>query len=141
MKLSSRSRYGFRAILELALEYGKGPLQIKAIAEREDISNKYLEQLIAMLKSTGLVRSLRGPKGGYILAKAPSEIKLSDIFRTLEGPLIAVECLSHPDFCPRCADCVTRKIWSKIQNTMVDLLESMTLQDLVDMSEGKKVID
>ena len=89
----------------------------------------------------GLVRSLRGPKGGYILAKPPGEIKLSDIFRTLEGPLIAVECLSHPEFCPRCADCVTRKIWSKIQNTMVDLLESLTLQDLVDMSEGKKVID
>ena len=138
MKLSSRSRYGFRAILELAIEYGKGPLQIKTIAKREDISNKYLEQLIAMLKSTGLVVSLRGPKGGYILAKHPSEIKLSKIFTTLEGPLIAVECLDHPEFCPRCSDCVTRHIWAKMQKTMQDLLDSMTLQDLVDMAQGKK---
>ena len=138
MKLSSRSRYGFRAILELAIEYGKGPLQIKTIAKREDISNKYLEQLIAMLKSTGLVVSLRGPKGGYILAKHPSEIKLSKIFTTLEGPLIAVECLDHPEFCPRCSDCVTRHIWSKMQRTMQELLDSMTLQDLVDMAQGKK---
>ena len=118
MKLSSRSRYGFRAILELALEYGNGPLQIKTIAQKEDISNKYLEQLVAMLKSAGLVRSIRGPRGGYVLARTPGEIKLSDIFTTLEGPVISVECLDHPNFCFRCSDCVTRQIWSEMQDAM-----------------------
>lgn len=132
MKLSSRSRYGFRAILELAVEYGNGPLQIKVIAQREDISNKYLEQLIAMLKASGLVRSIRGPRGGYMLTRAPNEIKLSEVFTTLEGPMISVECLEHPEFCPRCMDCVTRQVWAKMQTAMMGVLEGMTLQDLVD---------
>jgi len=91
MKLSSRSRYGLRAILELAVEYGNGPLQIKTIAEREDISNKYLEQLVAMLKASGLVRSIRGPKGGYELTRPPGDVKLSEVFTTLEGPVVAVD--------------------------------------------------
>ena len=89
-----------RAILELALEYGKAPLQIKTIAAREDISNKYLEQLIAMLKASGLVRSIRGPRGGYMLAKPPAEIQLKDVFLTLEGPMVPAECLEHPEYCP-----------------------------------------
>ena len=84
MKLSSRTRYGMRAMLELALEYGNKPLQIKTISDREDISNKYLEQLIAMLKSTGLVRSIRGPRGGYMLAKPPAEIQIKDDVRTVQ---------------------------------------------------------
>ena len=84
MKLSSRSRYGFRAILELAVEYGNGPVRIKTIAEREDISNKYLEQLMAMLKSTDLIRSVRGPRGGYVLSKAPNQIKLKEVFIALD---------------------------------------------------------
>lgn len=132
MKLSSRSRYGFRAILELAVEYGHGPLQIKVIAQREDISNKYLEQLIAMLKAAGLVRSIRGPRGGYLLTRPPGEIKLSEVFATLEGPTISVECLEHPEFCPKCMDCVTRQVWSQMQDAMMGVLEGMTLQDLVD---------
>jgi Rrf2 family protein len=136
MKLSSGSRYGFRAILELAIDYGKGPVQIKMISKREDISNKYLEQLIAMLKSAGLVRSVRGPHGGYILSRPPAEIKLSEIFTTLEGPLVAVECIEHPDFCPRCSDCVTRKLWMEMQNAMLNVLENKTLQDMVDLAQS-----
>ncbi len=135
MKLSSRSRYGLRAILELAVDYGNGPLQIKTIAKREDISNKYLEQLIAMLKSSGLVRSIRGPKGGYILTRPPNEIKLSHVFTTLEGPIVAVECLEHPEYCPKCTDCVTRQVWAKMQSAMMAVLENMTLQDLVDKTK------
>ncbi len=136
MKLSSRSRYGLRAILDLALEYGGGPLQIKVIAERENISNKYLEQLMTILKTAGLVRSLRGPRGGYLLVKPPNEVKLSEVFTVLEGPLITVECLQHPDFCPRCAECITRQVWAKIQDAMLGVLESITLQDLVDKAKG-----
>jgi Rrf2 family protein len=136
MKLSSRSRYGLRAILELAVEYGNGPLQIKAIAKRQDISSKYLEQLVAMMKSAGLVSSVRGPKGGYVLIREPNKIKLSEIFTALEGPLVTVECLEHPEFCPKCADCATRKVWLRIQNAMMGVLESTTLQDLADDATG-----
>ncbi len=135
MKLSSRSRYGFRAILELAVEYGKGPLQIKTIAKREDISNKYLEQLVAMLKASGLVRSIRGPKGGYELTRPPGDVKLSEVFTTLEGPVVTVECLEHPEFCPKCTECVTRDVWAKMQSAIMGVLESMTLQDLVDKTK------
>ncbi len=135
MKLSSRSRYGFRAILELAVEYGNGPLQIKTIAKREDISNKYLEQLVAMLKASGLVRSIRGPKGGYELTRPPGDVKLSEVFTTLEGPVVTVECLEHPEFCPRCTECVTRDVWAQMQSAIMGVLESMTLQDLVDKTK------
>mgnify|MGYP003573422949 CR=1 FL=1 len=138
MKLSSRTRYGMRAMLELALEFGNKPLQIKTISDREDISNKYLEQLIAMLKSTGLVRSIRGPRGGYMLAKPPSEIQIKDIFYTLEGPVTTAECLEHAEFCPRCTDCATRQIWGEIQDAILNVLKSRTLQDLVDQSVKAK---
>ncbi len=138
MKLSSRTRYGMRAILELALEYGKAPLQIKTIADREDISNKYLEQLIAMLKASGLVRSIRGPRGGYVLAKPPSEVLMKDVFLTLEGPMVPAECLQHEEYCERCTDCATRQIWQKLQNAILGVLESVTLADLVQNSKEMK---
>lgn len=120
-----------RAILELALEYGKAPLQIKTIADREDISNKYLEQLIAMLKASGLVRSIRGPRGGYVLAKPPSEVLMKDVFLTLEGPMVPAECLEHREYTERCTDCATRQIWQQLQNAILGVLESVTLADLV----------
>lgn len=142
MKISTRSRYGLRAILELAMEYGKGPLQIKIIAERQEISNKYLEQIMAILKSVGLVRSIRGAKGGYVLAKEPKNIRVSDIFITLEGPLITVDCIEHPEFCTRCTDCVTRHVWTRIQDSILKVMDSITLQDLVDKSQtGKDLVD
>jgi len=127
-----------RAILELAVEYGKPPLQIKTIAERENISNKYLEQLIAMLKTAGLVRSIRGPRGGYVLGKSPSEITLKEVFTTLEGPTVPAECLEHPEFCPRCMDCVTRELWADLQEAVNGVLESQTLADLVEKTAGGK---
>lgn len=135
MKLSTRSRYGLRAILELAMCYGQGPIQIKSIAEKQDISNKYLEQLMAILKSAGLVRSVRGAKGGYILAKEPKEITISDVFLTLEGPLITVECLEHPEFCTKCTDCAARYVWGKIHDSIRKVMGAITLQDLVDKSQ------
>lgn len=113
------------------MEYGKSPMQIKTISDRESISNKYLEQLIAMLKASGLVRSMRGPKGGYVLARHPGEIKLSEIFSTLEGPLLTVECLDHPEICPRFTDCVTRDLWQEMQEAVLKVLEGKTLQDMV----------
>ena len=138
MKLSTRARYGTRAILELAENHGQGPLQIKIIAQNQDISVKYLEQLMAILKSAGLVRSIRGPKGGYLLAKAPNQIKLSDCFNALEGPVITVECVENGSFCTRTADCVTRQVWAQVHQAIMDVLQSITLQDLVDRAKNNK---
>jgi Rrf2 family transcriptional regulator, cysteine metabolism repressor len=139
MKLSTRTRYGMRALLELALASKGVPLQIKTIAERQNISNKYLEQLIAMLKTSGLVRSIRGPHGGYVLSMPPEEIRLSDVFRTLEGPILTVECVEDANVCPRAADCATRKLWTQIDEAILNVLDNKTLADLVEMSEKEKL--
>ena len=140
MKLSTRTRYGIRAILELAEYYGKGPLQIRAIANSQEISAKYLEQLMALLKSAGFVRSIRGSKGGYILASAPNQIKLSDVFNALEGPVVTTECLENNSYCERVADCVARQVWMEVQQAIMTVLESKTLQDLVDKTKDKRAL-
>ncbi|MFH1615351.1 MAG: Rrf2 family transcriptional regulator [Planctomycetota bacterium] len=141
MKLSTRTRYGVRAILELAENYGKGPLQLKAIAEHQEISVKYLEQLMAVLKSTGIVRSVRGPSGGYVLAKSPKEITVSDCFNCLEGPVITTECVDNSSFCPRTTACVARQLWAEVQDAMMTVLQSKTLQNLVDRAKENKALD
>ncbi|MDO8302345.1 MAG: Rrf2 family transcriptional regulator [Sedimentisphaerales bacterium] len=132
MKPSTRSRYGIRALLELAIEYGNGPLQIKTIAEREKISNKYLEQLVSILKTAGLVRSVRGPRGGYVLAKPPEEIKLSEVFVIMEGPIAAFDCLVDKNYCTRCGDCLTKKVWLKMQTAINEVLDSVTLKQMAE---------
>lgn len=138
MKLSSRSRYGFRAIMALALNYGKGPIRIKDIAREGDVSKKYLEQLIVFFKVNGLVNSIRGSKGGHTLARKPSEIKLSEIFNALEGTMTNVNCTNHSNFSKGCNDCVVSVVLSKFNKNTQDYFESMTLQDMVDLAEGKK---
>lgn len=141
MKLSTRTRYGIRAILELAENYGKGPLQIRTIAQRQAISVKYLEQLMTMLKSAGFVRSIRGSKGGYVLAKAANQIKLSDCFNALEGIVTTAECVDNDSFCARAADCVVRDVWAQVQKAIESVLESVTLQDLVDKAREKNALN
>ena len=141
MKLSTRTRYGLRAVIELAENHGKGPLQIRVIAKQQDISAKYLEQLMAILKSAGLVRSIRGSKGGYVLAKAPNQIKLSDVFNCLEGPVTTVECVENESFCERVADCVARQVWIQVQDAVKDVLQSITLQDLVDRAKDRRTLE
>jgi len=142
VRLSTRTRYGIRAILEVAANYGLGPIQIKVIAERQDISAKYLEQLMTMLKSGGFVRSIRGSKGGYLLAKPPNEITLSEVFIALEGPsAITVECVDNEDYCVRAVDCVARQIWIQVQKAIEGVLQAVTLQDMVDRAREKKALD
>jgi Rrf2 family protein len=141
MKLSTRARYGIRAMVELARNEGKGPMQIKVIGQHQEISIKYLEQLLAILKSGGFVRSIRGAKGGYMLAETADKIKLSDVFNCLEGPLIATECLEDNDYCPRADDCVTRELWAEVQNAVKQVLDSFTLGDLVERAKTKKNMD
>jgi Rrf2 family cysteine metabolism transcriptional repressor len=131
MKLSTRTRYGMRAIIELAQHEGKKPLQLKAIAERQDISVKYLEQLMSTLRSAGFVRSVRGSKGGYILAHPANEVKLSDVFRSLEGPVSTTECIEDEDCCKRAADCVARELWMEVEAAIQGVLSSQTLGDMV----------
>lgn len=138
MKISTRTRYGMRALLELAIAYKAGPLQIKTIAEHQSISNKYLEQLVAMLKTAGLVRSIRGPHGGYVLSKAPEDINLVDVFKTLEGPVLTVECTEDETVCENSADCITRRLWIEINEAILGVLKNKTLGDLVYMTNKQK---
>ena len=140
MKLSTRTRYGIRAILELAENYGNGPLQLRVIARDQGVSVKYLEQLIAMLKAAGIVRSIRGSKGGYILAKQPGQVKVSECFQCLEGPVITTECVKDESFCERTNDCIARQVWTEVQEAVMGVLQSMTLQDLVDRANNNKAI-
>ena len=141
MKLSTRTRYAVRALIELALNEENKPLQLKIIAERQDISIKYLEQLIAVLRSAGFVRSIRGSKGGYVLAKPPNQIKLSDVFNCLEGAVSTVECVENKDFCHRAADCPARQVWAQVQEAIECILQSITLQDIIDKVKGNRALD
>ncbi len=137
MKLSTRTRYGIRAIIELAQHDGKGPLQLKIIAQRQDISVKYLEQLMTILKSGGFVRSIRGSRGGYVLAKVANQIKLGDVFHCLEGSVTTAECVGNKDYCARAADCAARRLWMKVEKAIEEVLEPVTLQDLVNDANDK----
>ncbi len=141
MKLSTRTRYGVRAILELATSGNKSPLQLKIIAQRQDISVKYLEQLMVVLKAAGFVRSIRGSKGGYMLAKAPDQIELIDVFHCLEGTVITVECVENKDYCVRAADCAARDLWVKVQKAIEDVLKTVTLQDLANRPREKGALN
>jgi len=141
MKLSTRTRYAVRAIIELAQNGNNKPLQLKIIAERQDISVKYLEQLMAVLRTSGFVRSVRGSKGGYVLAKAPDQIRLNEVVHQLEGPVTTVECVEDEDCCTRSADCAARYLWVQVEHAIEKVLQSVTLQDLVDKANGGKNLD
>jgi Rrf2 family cysteine metabolism transcriptional repressor len=135
MKLSSKSRHGLKAMVELAFNHGQGLMQVKTIARGEDFSVKYVENLIAILHVAGLVKSTRGRKGGYVLARHPSKIKVSEVINALEEPTHDIKCAKHTKFTKGCNDCLARHIWSKINGTIWDLLDSTTLQDLIDMKK------
>ena len=131
MKLSTKIRYGARAMLELASHYGEGPIELKEIARSQDISIKYLEQVIIPLRTAGLVKSARGAKGGYSLARSPSEICLFDVVETLEGPLILVDCIKDAKVCKRSPSCVTRDIWGDVSAAFQRVLKAITLEEMV----------
>ena len=141
MKISTRTRYGIRAMLELAKLYPTGPLQLKIIAKRQDISLKYLEQQMALLKSAGFIRSVRGSKGGYILNKAPGEITLNDIFTCLESQVVTAECVQDKQLCSRSTDCIVRGVWQELQQAIENVLESITLEDLVKKAQKSNGLD
>jgi len=138
MKLSTRGRYATRALLDLAIHQEQSPIQLKDIARRQEISLQYLEHLITPLIATGIMLSTRGPKGGVSLAKPPEKIKLSEVIQLLEGSIAPVECVNNPETCARSELCVTRDIWSELKKAMDGVLESTTLQDLVERQRRKE---
>ncbi len=140
MKLSTKGRYGLRAMVDLAQHKDEGPVAVHSIAERQGLSDRYLEQLMVPLKKAGLVKSVRGAQGGYTLARGSEKIIVGDVVRALEGPIAPVECVSEefPDECARSEECVTRIVWTKMRNAITEALDSFTLADLVEESTRLK---
>jgi len=140
MKLSTRSRYGTRALIDIAINASEKPVQLKDVARRQEISTLYLEHLITPLISAGFVRTARGAKGGVWLAKAPEDIRLSEIVPLLEGSMAPVECVDDPTFCPRHDSCVTIEVWRELKAAINKVLDGKTLADLVE-SQKKKIAE
>lgn len=141
MKISTKGHYGVQAMFDLAQHFGEGPISLKSVAERQGLSEHYLEQLIAVLRKAGLVKSVRGAQGGYILAREPAEIKVGDIIRVLEGPIAPVECVSQEDSdqCLKAEFCITRNVWEKVRISIEDVLDSITLADMCKDAEKAKM--
>jgi Rrf2 family cysteine metabolism transcriptional repressor len=137
MKLSTREQYGVRAMVELARFYGQGPLPLAEVSRLQNISLAYLEQIVAPLREAGLVMSTRGAHGGYHLAHEPQAITVGDVLRALEGPIAPVQCVSEvrqADRCEREEVCLTRSVWEKVRDSIVNALDSTTLADLIEQA-------
>ena len=132
MKLSTKGRYGVKAMVELAINYGKDPISIKTIAEKQKISEYYLEQLFAPLRKANIITSNRGAQGGYILSRAPEEISVYDIIAVLEGPIEISQCLDEGVTCDNTDCCATRLLWSRLKKSIDDITKSTSLKDIVD---------
>jgi Rrf2 family protein len=120
------------AMLDLALHYGEGPILAKDIARRQHISERYLEHLLISLKVAGMVRSTRGSRGGFTLAKPPSQIRLSQIIQVTEGSMAPTECVDDPEAYPQAALCVIHDVWAEVRAAIIGILDSTTLQDLLE---------
>ena len=131
MKLSTRSRYGTRMMADLAKHYDKGPVQIGSIAKRQDVSVKYLEQLIIPLKKSGFIISIRGSKGGHMLSRPPDEITVGEIVRVLEGGIDLTGCIQEAGLCERSNSCLVRKVWEEASNAIYKTLYSKYLTDII----------
>lgn len=138
MKISTKGRYATRAMLDLALHYGKTPVLLKDISARQGISLRYLEQIVCPLIAAKLINSTRGPKGGIRLAKPPRKIRLLDIIQVTEGPIAPVDCVENPGVCTRARSCVARDVWTDLAKAMYGVLESTTLEDLVERQYKKE---
>ena len=135
MKLSTRTRYGMRALLDISLHSG-APVRLRDIAERQEVSLSYLEHIVGPLIAGRILRSTRGAGGGVSLLREPDGILLSEIVSLLEGPLAAVDCVLQPDICPRSGSCATRGLWVEMAEAMDSILGSRTLADLMKTDDG-----
>lgn len=140
IKLSTKGRYGARLMLNLAHHYKNGheSVILKSVSDEEEISIRYLEQIVIPLKINKLVKSIRGAGGGYTLARHPSKIKLSEILHSLEGSCCLVDCIEDDDYCNLIPICATYDVWKEASRLLKDYFESITLQDLVEKSNKKK---
>lgn len=132
MRLSTRSRYGTRLLMDMARHYANGPIHLSDIARRQGISVKYLEQIIIPLKKALLVKSVRGPKGGHLLARPPESITVAEVVSILEDGEFVVECAHRPETCERSPACPTRHLWMEATRAFYDKLQDMTLADLAN---------
>jgi Rrf2 family protein len=142
MKLSTKGKYGVRAVFEIARHYGNGPISIKEIAERQGISFSYLEQILHKLAKAGLIDSVRGPAGGYLLARQPSELTIGDIVRVLEGPIALSHCLEPGESadCYQADDCVARMVWAKVGAKIEEALDSISFNDLLQRKQKEALL-
>ena len=135
MKLSTKGRYGLRAMVDIAVYSQDSPVPISAIAERQNISVRYLEQLLPKLKKAGIIKSIRGAQGGYMLDKDPKDISAGDILRTLEGDLTPIDCAAFTGDTSTCSGtkfCVTKTVWQRINDSVQQAVDSITLQELME---------
>lgn len=132
MKISSKGRYGIKAMLELALVYNKETISVRSIAEKKNISELYLEKIFSKLRKAELIKSMRGIKGGYSLADSPENITIKNIMDALEGPISISECIENNKSCDNLDTCATRVLWVKIRDAIDDIFLSVTLQDIID---------
>ncbi len=141
MKISTKGRYGLRAAIDLAMYGGASAVSISSIAERQQLSESYLEQLMAKLRKADIVTSVRGAQGGYILKRSPKDISVGDVLRALEGNLRPVDCLAIEDenetHCENADLCVTKYVWTRISESINDTVNSITLQDLLNQNKEK----
>lgn len=141
MKISTKGRYGTRFMVELALRYGEAPIPLKEIAQSQEVSDKYLEQIVPQLSRAGFINSVRGSQGGYSLAHHPSKITIGEILRALEGSLAPVECLDCEDcetICDNLSACATREVWEKIYEAVNNVVDNITLESLARRSQELK---
>lgn len=135
MKLSTRGQYATRAMLQLALNANEKPLSIRKISNEENLSEQYLEQIFRDLRKAGLVQSVRGAYGGYLLGHEKDNISVGDIIRAVEGPILPVSCLASKGDCDKSVDCVSRRVWSKLQDSILEVLNKTSLDDMVNMAK------
>ena len=132
MKLSTQGKYGLKAIFELSLHVNEGPMPLNMIASKQKIPEQYLEQIFSTLKKSKLITSVRGAQGGYLLNKAPNEVTVGDVLAILEGPVALSQCIIEEGVCENSNDCSTKLVWEKLKKGIEDVLNSITLQDMVD---------
>ena len=136
MKISTKGRYGLRTLMDISVHQTNGPVNLGDIAGRQGISAKYLWQIVNLLKTAGFVRGTRGPKGGYILLRDPSEITLLDVIQILEGPVSLVECVDDPAFCSRTENCVAHSVWEEASQSIRAALRKITLAEILRRHAG-----
>jgi len=141
MKVSTRGEYGLRAMVALAHGFGQGTMSITAIAKESAVPYAYLEQLIVPLRKAGLVASKRGAQGGYQLTRPPSDIRVGDIYRVMEGPVAPMDCVSENEAdqtCPLIDGCETRPVWLKVRDSIAEAIDSVTLGDLIRQGQVRR---